>query len=167
MCQAYRREYGFDAICAMPTNLYGPGDNFSLTDSHVLPALMRKCHEAKLAEAQAVEVWGTGKPRREFLHVDDLADACLFLMERYSEERPINVGWGEDLSIAELARRIAECVGYRGDLRFDPSMPDGTPRKLLDVSRLTALGWQAQIPLEPGLHSTYRWYVEHLAALRR
>ena len=142
MCQAYRREYGFDAICAMPTNLYGPGDNFSLTDSHVLPALMRKCHEAKLAEAQAVEVWGTGTPRREFLHVDDLADACLFLMRRYSEERPINVGWGEDLSIAELARRIAECVGYRGDLRFDPSMPDGTPRKLLDVSRLTALGWR-------------------------
>jgi GDP-L-fucose synthase len=166
-CQAYRREYGFDAICAMPTNLYGPGDNFSLTDSHVLPALMRKCHEAKLAEDPTVEVWGTGEPRREFLHVDDLADACIFLMNRYSEEMPINVGWGEDLTIADLARRVAECVGYRGDLRFDPSMPDGTPRKLLDVSRLTALGWQAQIPLEQGLRSTYRWYLEHLEALRR
>src|SRR5579871_4575736 len=119
MCQAYRREFGFDAICAMPTNLYGPGDNFDLRNSHVLPALMRKCHEARLSGAEAVEVWGTGRPRREFLHVDDLAQACLFLMRHYSAEAPVNVGWGEDVSIAELAQLIAAAVGFRGTLRFD------------------------------------------------
>jgi GDP-L-fucose synthase len=166
MCQAYRREFGFDAISAMPTNLYGPEDNFSLEGSHVLPALMRKCDEARRSDAAGVLVWGTGRPRREFLHVDDLADACVYLMEHYSEEAPVNIGWGEDVSIAELAERIAAVVGFRGELRFDPSRPDGTPRKLLDVSRLTALGWRARIALSEGLASTYRWYCEHRQDLR-
>ena len=159
LCQAYRREYGFNAICAMPTNLYGPGDNFDLKGSHVLPALMRKCHEAKLRQAPSVEVWGTGTPRREFLHVDDLADACVYLMQHYEGESPINVGWGEDVSIAELARIVADTVGFRGALQFDSSKPDGTPRKLLDTSRVTALGWRPTITLEAGLASTYEWYV--------
>jgi GDP-L-fucose synthase len=167
MCQAYRREFQFDAICAMPTNLYGPGDNFSLVDSHVLPALMRKCHEARLRDAKVVEVWGTGTPRREFLHVDDLADACVFLMHQYSDEAPVNVGWGKDVSIAELAKLVADAVGYKGELRFDRSKPDGTPRKLLDTSRLAALGWQPKIPLEAGLASTYAWYRAHEDRLRR
>jgi GDP-L-fucose synthase len=167
MCQAYRREYGFDAICAMPTNLYGPGDNFDLVNSHVLPALIRKCHEAKLAQSGAVEIWGTGKPRREFLHADDLAQASLYLMQHYSSEAPINVGWGEDISIAELAQLIADTVGYRGDMRFDTSRPDGAPRKLLDTSRLTALGWRPAIRLESGLASTYQWYCSHAAQSRR
>jgi GDP-L-fucose synthase len=162
MCQAYRREYGFDAICAMPTNLYGPGDNFDLQNSHVLPALMRKCHEAKLAGSTAVEVWGTGAPRREFLHVDDLADACVYLMQHYSDEMWINVGWGEDLSIAELAHLVSDAVGFEGGIRFDSSKPDGTPRKLLDTSRLTGLGWRPKIKLADGLSATYRWYREHL-----
>lgn len=166
MCQAYRREFGFDCISAMPTNLYGPGDNFSLTTSHVLAALMRKCDEARRAGARTVEVWGTGTPRREFLHVDDLADACLFLMEHYESEQPVNVGWGRDISIAELARMIATVVGFEGELRFDPSRPDGTPRKLLDVTRLTALGWQPHIPLSEGLAATYAWYAAHREALR-
>jgi len=166
MCQAYRREYGFDAICAMPTNLYGPGDNFDLRNSHVLPALMRKCHEARLQNAAAVAVWGTGRPRREFLHVDDLASACMFLMQHYADEAPINVGWGEDVSIAELARMIAGTVGFAGALQFDPSMPDGAPRKLLDTSRLTALGWRPTIRLEAGLASTYAWYRSHAGQLR-
>ena len=166
MCQAYRREYQFDAICAMPTNLYGPGDNFSLVDSHVLAALMRKCHEAKLRHAEAVEVWGTGTPRREFLHVDDLADACVFLMRLYSDEAPVNVGWNNDVSIAELARLVADTVGFKGELRFDPSKPDGTPRKLLDTSRMTALGWQPKIALDAGLASTYDWFRAHQAELR-
>jgi GDP-L-fucose synthase len=161
LCQAYRREYGFNAICAMPTNLYGTGDNFDLNASHVLPALIRKCHEAKLANAPIVEVWGTGTPRREFLHVDDLADACLHLMQRYEGEGPINVGWGEDVSIAQLAQIVADTVGFKGSLRFDPSKPDGTPRKLLDTSRLTALGWRPTITLEAGLRSTYEWYRAH------
>jgi len=160
MCQAYRRQYGFDAISAMPTNLYGPGDNFDLQNSHVLPALLRKIHEAKLAGSREVPVWGTGTPRREFLHVDDLADACLFLMQRYSEEGTVNVGWGEDVSIAELASTIARVVGYDGRFAYDPAKPDGTPRKLLDTSRLTALGWKPSIRLEDGLRSTYRWYLE-------
>ncbi len=167
MCQAYRREFGFDAICAMPTNLYGPGDNFSLTGSHVLPALIRKCHEAKLQHAEAVEVWGTGTPRREFLHVDDLADACVHLMRHYSDEAPINVGWGKDVSIAELARMVAAAVGFEGELRFDGTKPDGTPRKLLDTSRLTRLGWQPNITLQAGIESTYDWYRSHAQALRR
>ncbi|HTW73941.1 MAG TPA: GDP-L-fucose synthase [Steroidobacteraceae bacterium] len=166
MCQAYRREFGFNAISVMPTNLYGPGDNFSLTTSHVLAALLRKCDEARRAQAATVEVWGTGTPRREFLHVDDLADACVHLMEHYESEDPINIGWGRDASIAELARLIAGVVGFQGELRFDPSRPDGTPRKLLDVSRLTALGWRPRIGLAQGLASTYAWYCEHRQELR-
>jgi GDP-L-fucose synthase len=161
MCQAYRRQYGFDAISAMPTNLYGPGDNFDLQNSHVLPALMRKIHEAKQAGQSEVTVWGTGTPRREFLHVDDLADACVFLMQRYSDEGAINCGWGEDVSIAELASAIAGVVGYDGRFVYDSSKPDGTPRKLLDTSRLSALGWSPSIRLEQGLRSTYRWYLEN------
>jgi GDP-L-fucose synthase len=167
MCQAYRREYGFEAICAMPTNLYGPGDNYDLKQSHVLAALMRKCHEAKLRHAQSVEVWGTGTPRREFLHVDDLSAACLYLMQHYASDAPINVGWGEDLSIAELARMIADVVGFDGTMRFDPSKPDGTPRKLLDTSRLTALGWRPMIKLEAGLAATYDWYCSQTQRLRQ
>ncbi len=167
MCQAYRREFQFDAICAMPTNLYGPGDNFSLTNSHVLPALILKCHEAKLRGDAAVAVWGTGTPRREFLHVDDLADACVYLMRHYSDEQPVNVGCGQDVSIAELARLVAETVGFRGELRFDPSKPDGTPRKLLDTARLSALGWQPKIALTAGLASTYDWFCSHQQQLRR
>jgi len=162
MCQAYRRQYGFNAICAMPTNLYGPGDNFDLRTSHVLPALLRKFHEARVAGAPEVEIWGSGSPRREFLHVDDLADACLFLMSDYEDERIINVGWGTDVSIAELAGMIAETVGFDGRLRFDASKPDGTPRKLLDVTRLRALGWRPAIPLEAGIARTYEWYVDSL-----
>jgi GDP-L-fucose synthase len=158
MCQAYNREYGACFISAMPTNLYGPGDNFDLLDSHVIPALMRRCHLARVRRSPEVVVWGTGAPRREFLHVDDLADACLFLMEHYQESDIINVGVGRDLSIRELAELIAAVTGFRGRISFDPSQPDGTPRKLLDVSRLTALGWQARIPLAEGLRHTYRWF---------
>ena len=160
MCQAYRKQYGFDAISAMPTNLYGPGDNFDLENSHVLPALIRKFHEAKEAKAPTVTVWGTGSPRREFLHVDDLADACVFLMENYSSPEIVNVGWGKDISIAELAALIRTATGFEGDLEFDASKPDGTPRKLLDTSRLTKLGWQPTIPLEQGVADTYQWYCE-------
>lgn len=166
LCQAYRRQYGFNAICAMPTNVYGPGDNFNLKDSHVLPALIRKFHEAKMARAPAVEIWGTGTPRREFLHVDDLADACLFLMQRYDGDMWLNVGWGADVSIAELAGMVAKTVGYDGRMSFDTSKPDGTPRKLLEVSRLAALGWKASIPLADGLRDTYRWFLENLDYLR-
>ena len=158
MCQAYRKQYGFDAISVMPTNLYGPGDNFDLENSHVLPALIRKFHEAKAAGAESVEVWGSGTPRREFLHVDDLADACVFLMQNYSSPDIVNVGWGKDISIAELADLISGVVGFGGGLEFDPSKPDGTPRKLLDTSRLAALGWQPRIELEAGIASTYDWY---------
>jgi len=161
MCQAYRRQYGFPAVSAMPTNLYGPGDNFNLKSSHVLPALIRKFHEAKEKRAGEVEVWGTGSPHREFLHVDDLADACLFLMQRYDEDSWINVGWGRDISIAGLAEAIARIVGFQGLVRFDRSKPDGTPRKLLDTSRLSALGWAPRIELEEGIRSTYRWFQEH------
>jgi GDP-L-fucose synthase len=159
--QAYRRQYGFDAISAMPTNLYGPGDNFDLAASHVLPALIRKFSEAVAVGAGEVEIWGTGRPRREFLHVDDLADACVFLMQQYSDLPPVNVGWGEDVSIAELATLVAEATGFRGSLRYDTSKPDGAPRKLLDVSRLTALGWKARIGLDAGVRSTVAWYREH------
>jgi GDP-L-fucose synthase len=163
MCQAYRRQYGFNAICLMPTNLYGPGDNFDLQSSHVLPALLRKFHEAKQSAANQVEIWGTGTPRREFLHVDDLADACLFAMQRYEDERPINVGWGKDQTIAQLAETIRRVVGFSGSIRFDPSKPDGTARKLLDTSRLGALGWQPRIELEAGIRATYSWYLESYA----
>jgi GDP-L-fucose synthase len=160
LCQAYRRQYGFNAISVMPTNLYGPGDNFDLQNSHVLPALLRKFHEAKTAAAPEAVVWGSGTPRREFMHVDDLADACLFLMRTYDEEGLINVGWGEDLSIAELAELVARTVGFEGRRVFDSSKPDGTPRKLLDTRRLKALGWTPRISLSKGLADTYRWYRE-------
>jgi len=158
LCQAYRRQYGSDFISAMPTNLYGPGDNFDLASSHVVPALMRKFHEAKRERAQSAVVWGTGSPRREFLHVDDLADACLYLMERYDEDSHINVGTGEDLSIFELASEIRDVVSPGIEIKLDPSKPDGTPRKLLDVSRLHRLGWRHRIALRDGLASTYEWY---------
>ena len=166
LCQAYRRQYGCDFVSAMPTNLYGPGDNFDLAASHVVPALLRRLHEAKLAGTPSVAIWGTGTPRREFLHVDDLADACVFLLRRWSGDAPVNVGCGVDLSIAELARLIAEVVGYRGALAFDPSRPDGTPKKLLDVSRLAALGWTARTPLREGLAATYDWFRRHAAHAR-
>jgi GDP-L-fucose synthase len=159
-CQAYRRQYGFDAIAAMPTNLYGPGDNFDLQTSHVLPALIRKFHEAKLRKDPTVVVWGSGTPRRELLHVDDLADALLFLLEQYSDERLINVGTGTDLTIRELAALVSKVVGFQGALEFDVSKPDGTPRKQLDVSRLGALGWAARTPLAAGVAATYAWYLE-------
>ena len=158
MCQAYRQQYDFDAISVMPTNLYGPGDNFDLQNSHVLPALIRKFHEAKEAGAGSVEIWGTGSPRREFLHVDDMADACVFLMQNYSAPEIVNVGWGEDVSIADLAKLVGEVVGFSGDLEFDTSRPDGTPRKLLDTTKLTALGWSPSISLQQGIEDTYRWY---------
>ena len=158
MCQAYRRQYGFDAICAMPTNLYGPGDNFDLASSHVLPALVRKFSEAVDSGAGEVEIWGTGAPRREFLHVDDLADACVFLMKNYSDAQPVNVGWGEDVSIAELADLVADATGFTGRLRFDPTRPDGTPRKLLDTSRLFSTGWRPRIRLGDGIRDVTAWF---------
>jgi GDP-L-fucose synthase len=161
LCQSYRRQYGCDFVSAMPTNLYGPGDNFDLLSSHVLPALIRKFHEAKAGGRSEVIVWGTGSPRREFLHVDDLADACLFLMRRHDTDVPINVGTGEDLSIRELAELVRDVVHPRAALVFDPSKPDGTPRKLLDVSRLHALGWRHRISLRQGVESTYRWFAEN------
>jgi GDP-L-fucose synthase len=159
LCQAYRRQYGCNFISAMPTNLYGPGDNFDLTSSHVLPALIRKAHEAKRAGARSMMVWGSGKPRREFLHVDDLADACVHLIESYEAEAPINVGSGADVTIAELARLVAEAVGFDGTIEFDTSKPDGTPRKLMDGSRIAVLGWKPTIPLETGIAETYRTFL--------
>ncbi|MBI3514291.1 MAG: GDP-L-fucose synthase [Proteobacteria bacterium] len=159
MIDAYRRQYGFKGICLMPTNLYGPGDNYNLETSHVLPALLRKVHEAKLAGAPSVVVWGTGKPRREFLHVDDLADACVFLMRSYDGDKLVNIGVGTDVSIGELARIIVGVVGHAGEIVFDTSKPDGTPRKLLDVTRLHSLGWRARISLEQGIAATYRSYL--------
>jgi len=167
MCQAYRRQHGFNAIALMPTNLYGPEDNFSAEDSHVLPALIRRFHEARLASAAEVVVWGTGTPRREFLHVDDLAEAALHLMDSYDGEDIVNVGTGEDVSIADLAALVGRVAGFEGALRFDASRPDGTPRKLLDVSRVHALGWRHRITLEDGVRGTYRWFVEHAASARR
>jgi GDP-L-fucose synthase len=161
LCQAFRRQHGRDFIAAMPTNLYGPGDNFDLATSHVVPALMRKAHEAKQAGAPAFTVWGSGRPRREFLHVDDCADALVHLLKRYSGEDHVNVGVGEDLSVAELAGLVAEVVGFRGSLEFDPSKPDGTPRKLLDVSRLRAMGWSPRIGLREGLEATYLWFIDN------
>lgn len=163
MCQAYRRQYGFDAICAMPTNLYGPGDNFDLQTSHVLPALIRKFHDAKCVNRSEVTIWGTGKPRREFLYVDDLARAAIFLMKHYSGEDIINVGVGEDISINELAWMIGDVIGYKGRIIHDTTKPDGTPRKLLDVSRLWSLGWRARTPLREGIRRTYMWYLENMA----
>ena len=165
MAQSYRRQYGFNAISLMPTNLYGPGDNFDLQTSHVLPALLRKFHEAKQAGAPEVVVWGTGSPRREFLHVDDLADAAVYLMHHYDSPEIVNVGVGEDISIRELAELIRDVVGYQGEIVYDTSKPDGTPRKLLDVSRLQAAGWQAKIPLREGIKQTYQWYLANEAQL--
>jgi GDP-L-fucose synthase len=166
MCQAYRREYGFNAIALMPTNLYGPGDNFDLQNSHVLPALIRKFHDARNRGDEQVEIWGTGTPRREFLHVDDLADAVIYMLRNYDAENIVNVGWGEDVTIRELAQMIKSAVGYSGGLSFDPSKPDGTPRKLLDVSRMNGLGWRPRIPLNAGIESTYAWFKEHAAEAR-
>jgi GDP-L-fucose synthase len=160
MVQYYRRQYGFNGISLMPTNLYGPGDRFDPEQSHVIPALLRRFHEAKEGGFGEVVVWGTGTPRREFLYVDDLADAAVFLMGRYEEEMWINVGVGEDITIQELAEMVKEIVGFRGRIVYDPSKPDGTPRKLLDVSRLFALGWRPRVSLREGLERTYRWYLE-------
>jgi GDP-L-fucose synthase len=162
-CQAYRRAYGRDFISVMPTNLYGPGDNFDLTSSHVLPALMAKAHEATLTGRASLTLWGTGTPRREFLHVDDLADACVFLMKTYSDENLVNIGVGEDVTIRELAEIIADVVGFKGSFAFDTSKPDGTPRKLLDVGRLNRLGWKAKTGLREGIAATYDWYRKNIA----
>jgi GDP-L-fucose synthase len=166
MCQAYRRQFGFKAISLMPTNLYGPGDNFDLQNSHVLPALIRRFHEAKLLGHATMSIWGTGTPRREFLHVDDLADAVIYLMNSYDDEQIINVGWGEDVTIRELAEMIAAVSGFQGRLAFDPTKPDGTPRKLLDTSRLSALGWKPKITLRSGIEQTYEWFKQHVAEAR-
>ncbi|GAB4259773.1 MAG: GDP-L-fucose synthase [Methylomicrobium sp.] len=159
-CQAYRRQYGFDAISLMPTNLYGPGDNFDLQNSHVLPALMRKFHEAKLNGDSAVTIWGSGTPRREFLYVDDMADACVYLMENYSGEQIVNVGTGVDLTIRELAEIVQKTVGFEGELRFDTTKPDGTPRKLMDVGFLSGQGWRAKTDIETGVRKTYEWFLQ-------
>jgi GDP-L-fucose synthase len=162
LCQAYSREYGRNFISAMPTNLYGPGDNFDLNTSHVLPALLRKVHEAKERGDATVPVWGTGTPRREFLHVADLASACRFLLENYNEPEIVNVGFGSDVTIRELVELICEVVGFKGELVFDSTKPDGTPRKLMDTSKLTQLGWRPQIPLREGVKTTYDWYCQQL-----
>jgi GDP-L-fucose synthase len=166
MCQAYRREFGFNAISLMPTNLYGPGDNFDLQNSHVLPALIRRFHEAKLRGDETMSIWGTGTPRREFLHVDDLADAVIYLLKNYEDEAIVNIGWGEDVTIRELAELVMAASGYQGRLVFDPSKPDGTPRKLLDTTRLTTLGWRPKIALKAGIDSTYAWFQKNVAEAR-
>lgn len=161
LCQAYRRQFGCDFISAMPTNLYGPGDNFDLKTAHVIPALIRKAHEAKVSGAEEMIIWGSGRPRREFLYVDDAADALVHLMKHYSGEMHVNVGCGSDVSILELAKLIARVVGFTGRIATDPTKPEGTPRKLLDTSKLTSLGWQPRIRLEDGLASTYRWFLDY------
>jgi GDP-L-fucose synthase len=163
MCQAYQRQYGSQFISAMPTNLYGPEDNFDLESSHVMPALMRKFHEAKINDQPTVTVWGSGKPLREFLHVDDCAAACMFLMENYNGEEIVNIGVGEDISIADLASLVGEAVGYQGEIVYDASKPDGTPRKLVDTSKINGLGWQAGISLPEGIKSTYQWFLDNEA----
>jgi len=162
MCQSYNRQYGTNYISVMPTNLYGPNDNFDLQNAHVLPALIRKFHEAKVADQKEVVVWGTGSPRREFLYIEDLADACVFFMNNYNSSEIINIGVGKDISIRELALMVKEIVDYNGELVFDTSKPDGTPRKLLDVSKLSSLGWKAKTSLEEGIKKTYEWYAEML-----
>ena len=161
MCQAYRIQHNCDFISAMPTNLYGPGDNFDLQTSHVLPALMRKFHEAKISNSPTVTMWGTGSPKREFCHVDDCANACVFLMNEYSDNEIVNIGVGEDISIKDLGEMVRSVVGYQGEIEYDTSKPDGTPRKLVDVSRIHSLGWQAKISLEEGIASTYQWYLNN------
>jgi len=162
LCQAYAAEYGKNFLSAMPTNLYGPNDNFDLRSSHVLPALIRKVHEAKVSGTPTVAIWGSGNPRREFLHVDDLADACLFLLENYDSPEVINIGCGEDLTIRELAETVCGVLEYKGDLVFDPSKPDGTPRKLLDSRKLNALGWKPKISLQDGIRNAYEWFLASL-----
>ena len=166
LCQAFRRQYGCHYIAAMPTNLYGPGDNFDLEKSHVLPAMIRKFHTAQENNEASVTLWGTGKPLREFLHVDDLADACLFLLQNYDGEEIVNIGVGEDLSIAELADIVRDVVGFGGKIVYDTSKPDGTPRKLVGVSRINGLGWRAKIGLREGVAQTYRWFLDNRAELR-
>ena len=167
MVEAYRAQFGFSGISLMPTNLYGPGDNFDLASSHVLPALIRKFHEATISKSASVSIWGSGTPRREFLHVDDLAEAAVLLMETYDSPEIVNVGTGLDVTIRQLAELVAKTTGFQGELVFDLTKPDGTPRKLLDVSRGKAAGWSARIPLEQGIESTYNWYLESMATLRR
>jgi GDP-L-fucose synthase len=167
MCQAYRKQHGCDFISAMPTNLYGPGDNFAPNSSHVIPALVRKAHDAKISNAKKMTIWGTGNPLREFLHVDDCADALVYLMREYSDMEQVNVGSGQELAVAELARTVMRVVGFNGELCNDSQKPDGTPRKLLDVSKLSGLGWRAQISLEEGLRSTYAWFLDHARDLRK
>jgi GDP-L-fucose synthase len=157
--QSYRKQYGHRWISAMPTNLYGPHDNFDLTSSHVLPALIRKFHEAKVADSPSVTLWGSGTPLREFLHTDDLANACTYLLENYDDDAPINIGWGQDISIAELGSMIAQIVGFQGQIQWDSSKTDGTPRKLLDTTKINSLGWEPSISLRDGIESTYRWYL--------
>lgn len=166
LCQAYRKQYGCNFIAAMPTNLYGPGDNFDLEKSHVLPALIRKFHEARLEKRPHVTLWGTGKALREFLHVDDMADASLYLLRHYDGSEIVNIGVGTDISIAELAGIVKEVVGYEGDIEYDAGKPDGTPRKLVDVTRLNRLGWSASVGLREGVEQTYRWFVENQDSLR-
>ena len=167
MCQAYRKQYGFDAISLMPTNLYGPGDNFDLQNSHVLPALIRKFHEAKVNKNQNVTVWGTGSPKREFLYVDDMADATVFLLENYSDDSVVNVGTGVDVTIKELALTVKKVVGFKGELVFDSTKPDGTPRKLMDVSFLNKLGWKAETEIEKGIGLAYSWFLENQNQIRK
>ncbi len=162
LCQAYARQYGRNFISGMPTNLYGPNDNYDLRTSHVLPALIRKVHRAKLAGDPTVPIWGTGSPRREFLHADDLADACVFLLENYDDPDIVNIGCGQDVTIRELAETVCQVIGYEGDLAFDPTRPDGTPRKLLDMTKLTKLGWTPKIPLTAGIQGAYHWFLEHV-----
>lgn len=164
LCQAYRKEYGVDYISAMPTNLYGPGDNFDLQSSHVMPALIRKAHEAKLAGADSIEIWGTGSPRREFLHVDDLADACVMLLKTYSGHEHVNVGSGEDVSILELTEMVKNAVGFEGKIVKDESKPSGTPRKLMSADKLRAMGWRPSIPLQEGIRSAYEWFLKNAVA---
>lgn len=164
MCQAYRRQHGCDFISVMPTNLYGPGDNFDPLESHVPAAMVLKTHNAKLSNAPSIEVWGTGTPKREFLYVDDMADACVYLMERYSGEEIVNIGTGSDITIRELAETVARVVGFRGSFTFNTSKPDGPPRKLLDVGRLTSLGWTAKISVEEGFRRTYDWFLKNVAS---
>ncbi|NMN60012.1 GDP-L-fucose synthase [Xanthobacter sp. SG618] len=166
LAQAYRRQHGSDFISAMPTNLYGPGDNFDLNSSHVMPALIRKAHEAKLRGDKQIVMWGTGTPRREFLHVDDCADACVLLMKAYSDDTHVNVGSGDDVTILELTRTVCDVVGFTGEIVHDLSKPDGTPRKLMSADRLRALGWAPSIPLREGISASYRWFLENQGALR-
>jgi len=167
LCQSYARQYGKNFLSAMPTNLYGPHDNYDLRNSHVLPALIRKVHEAKQAGTQSITVWGSGNPRREFLHTDDLADASLFLLENYDQPDLINIGCGEDITIRELAETICDVLGFEGSLEFDPTKPDGTPRKLLDISKIKSLGWSPKISLREGIADAYRWFVENQSTARR